>query len=273
MTNATELEEQKINATKRADLLCIDPRNIVVEDDFNVRTEYGDIEGLMHSLVSQGQIEPIKVTKIPKTETYKLTDGHRRMKAIMLAIEKGYEFPYVKATTGSANIEERVFEMVITGIGKKPLTMLEEAEAYKRIKDYGYDVKDIANRVGKSQVHVYNLLKLADVPQKVKNRIKNDDISGGTVLSILKDCKTSEDILQAVETAVANAENEAKEKGVTTKVKAKAAHAGKLSVLKTLEKALETAETLELQNTQLLKKLVNAVKKGVKPETIARYFE
>ena len=100
--------------------------------------------------------------------------------------------------------------MVITGIGKKPLNSVEEAEAYKRLKAYGYEVKEIAKRVGKSLPHIYNLLKIADLPQEVKKRIINDEISGNTVLQIFKDAKTADDLIAAVDNAV-NAANEVDE--------------------------------------------------------------
>ena len=269
------VEENKVLKTKTNDLLSIDPRNIVVDEEKNVRTDYGDIQGLMESLLANGQEEPIKVVKIPKTDTYRVTnDGYRRMRAINLALSLGHAFPYVKAIIGSGNEEDCLLSMVITGTGKKPLTMLEEAEAYKRLKAFGYDVKEIAQKVSKTQQHIYNLLKLSDLPKEVKNRIQAEEITGGAVLAILKNAKTADDLLKAVDDAVKNAVEEDKAKGGTgTKVKAKASNAGVVSAKKTLELALAKAEELELANAPLLKKLVVALQKGYKVETIARYFE
>ena len=119
--NTQQITENEILKTKKTDLLLIDPKNIVVEENFNVRSDYGDIDGLSKSIIEVGQLEPISVSKIRGTEQYVLTDGHRRMKAILKAIEDGFEIQYVKAIVATGNLEDRIFAMVITGIGKKPL--------------------------------------------------------------------------------------------------------------------------------------------------------
>lgn len=266
----TLLASEELNKTKRGDLLSIDPRNIEVDEKFNVRADYGDIESLMESILNSGQQEPLIVTKIAGTTKYLLTDGFRRMRAVNLALEKGLNVPYVKAIVGSHNQEDRIFSMVITGTGKKPLTMLEEGEAYKLLKDFGYDVKEIAGKVGKTQVHIYECLKLSDVPKQVKNKIIADKVSGRTVLALLKEAKTAEDIIAAVDKAVENAEQEHERTG--KKAKATTRHTGKLSTMKTLEKALEHVDAATHTNADLLKKVFNGLRKGVKPETIASYF-
>jgi ParB/RepB/Spo0J family partition protein len=272
----TEMEIQK---TTKNDLLSIDPRNIIIEDDFNVRADYGNIDELAKSIVEFGQLEPIMVTKKRGTDQYILTDGHRRMKAILKAIEKGHPIKYVKAFITSGNIEDRIFAMVITGIGKKPLNNLEEGEAYKRLKAYGYEVKDIANKVGKSLPHIYNMLKLADAPQQVKKYIINGDISGNTVVSLLKDVKTADDLIRVVEEAVLASEIEHEQdekagKKTTKKKKATARHTGVLTPMKKLEAALDIAVDKGYENIQLLHEIVTKLgNKESKPEQIAKLFK
>lgn len=283
--------EQVLNAeetlkTKKTDLLMIDPRNVVVEEGFNVRTDMGDIDALAQSIVEVGQLEPIMVMKQRGTEQYVLTDGHRRMAAINRAIEQGNNIPYVRAIVTTGNMEDRLFAMVITGIGKKALNSLEEGEAYKRLKVYGYEVKQIAAKVGKSLPHIYNMLKLADVPQQVKNYVANGSISGNTVVALLKDAKTAEDLLRVVEEAVLASEveqevaeavdgaPETKGKAKPTKKKAATArHAGILSPMKKLEEALDIA--LEKgYNVQLLHDLLTKLQnKNSKPADIAKLFK
>jgi ParB/RepB/Spo0J family partition protein len=193
-------------ATKRGDLMSVSPNNIVVEEEFNVRIDYGDLEGLMNSIIANGQIEPVLGYKIQGSEQYVLTDGHRRFKAIQMAIEKGHEIPYVKLIKTSSNAEDRLFQMVITGVDKKPLTPLEEAETYKRLVALGYEPKEIASRVGKSLPHVYNGLKLAEAPKKIKNAIQNGSISATTVTQIIREVGEGEDVVEIIETAITNAQ-------------------------------------------------------------------
>lgn len=277
--------EQVLNAeetlkTKKTDLLMIDPRNIIVEEGFNVRTDMGDIDGLSESIVEVGQLEPITVCKQRGTDKYILTDGHRRMAAINRAIEQGKNIPYVRAIVSTGNIEDRLFAMVITGIGKKALNSLEEGEAYKRLKAYGYEVKDIAAKVGKSLPHIYNMLKLADVPQQVKKYVTDGSISGNTVVTLLKDAKTADDLLRIVEEAVLASEVEQEVEVAdgkakpTAKKKATARHAGVLSPMKKLEEALDIAMDKGYGDVQLLHDLVTKLgNKNSKPADIAKLFK
>jgi ParB family transcriptional regulator, chromosome partitioning protein len=260
--------ETQIKDSKKTDLMLVDPRNIVIEDNFNVRQDYGDIEGLMHSIIENGQLEPISGAKVRGEDKYLLTDGHRRMKAIMLAIEKGHNIPFVKLIVTTGNIEDRIFAMVITGVDKKALNVLEEGEAYKRLVLYTYEPKEIAQKVGKSVAHIYNMLKLAEAPKEVKTAIENNEISGSTVVRIMREVNTPDDLITSIKTAV----NDAKKGGVTKKATAK-----NVSKLKTpFQKLLEAAAIAEDKNginSELLYRLtVEMGKKDSTPETIANLF-
>jgi ParB/RepB/Spo0J family partition protein len=221
----------------------------------------------MNSILANGQLEPIMVHKVAGEEKYVLTDGHRRFAAIMLAIEKGNTIPYVKAIKVSGNAEDRLFAMVITGTDKKPLTVLEEAEAYKRLVHLGYEVKNIAERTGKSFPHIYNALKLADVPKKLKNAIESGAISATTVSQLIREVKEGEDVVAIVETAIAAAKKQpdGKVKKVTKKeVVTVAKKEGKLKSEKApttpmgkLEAAYEKLKGQEATNFILLEDLLS----------------
>ena len=49
----------EIKETKKTDILLVDPRNIIVVDGFNVRTDMGDIEALAGSIVELGLQVPL----------------------------------------------------------------------------------------------------------------------------------------------------------------------------------------------------------------------
>lgn len=276
-----ETLEQEALKTKKNDLLLIDPINIVVEEGFNVREDYGDIKGLTESITRSGQIEPVVVSKIRGTDRYALTDGHRRLRAINLANKNGAEIQYVKAIVSDGDPIHRLLTMVITGADKKPLTNLEEGEAYKRLKEQGINPKEIAERVGKSYVHVYAMIKLADAPEQIKTYIKNGDISGSTVSKLMKDYNTVEELIQVVEEAVLNAQiedesqvKEGKKKEGAKPKKATARHAGVLSPMKKLEAALDIAIDKGYDNGGLIQELVTKLKlEKSTPQTIANLFK
>lgn len=206
MNKETAEQPASVLATKRLDMLRIDPLNIVIEEGFNVRTDMGDLNELADSIVNSGQLEPVTVHKVKGEEKYILTDGHRRYAAIMLAREKGTDIPYVIAqTTNRSSLEDRVFAMVITGVGKKPLTSVEEAEAYQRLIGYGYKANEIAKRVGKSISHITTALLLADVPKEVKNAINEGSIAPSTVINIARNTIDGEEVRAVVKESLAAA--------------------------------------------------------------------
>lgn len=121
----------------------------------------------------------------------------------------------LKAIIGSANPEDRLFAQVITGTGKLPLNPIETAEVFKRLTLHGYTVEQIVARVGKSVGHVYNMLRLAEVPIKVKNAITSGEIAATTVMQLVR--STDEDkLVEVIEQAI-SVSKASGEKRVTNK--------------------------------------------------------
>ncbi len=187
-------------ATKNKDLMLVDPRNIVVVD--NVRTDYGDIEELSKSIVEIGLQVSLLAKKVRGEDKWELVDGHRRFKAIQLAIKNGHSIPFVEVKPFTGNDEDRMFTMLVTGTGQKQLNEVEQAEAIKRLVAFHYKVEEIAPKIGKSVPHVYNLLSLANVGKQIKNYIADGLISGNTVVQIVKQTKNADEQLKIVTEAI-----------------------------------------------------------------------
>lgn len=205
-------EVKEVLKTKNSSaIMKVDPQNLIIRDDFNVRRDMGDLNALMQSILSSGLQVPLKAKKIAGTEKYEVVDGHRRMCAILMAIEQGYEILYVDVMTFSGNDEEQVMSMLVTGTGQKPLTEIEQAEAINRLTGFGHRVEDIAKKMGRSLPHVYYLVKLSNLPTKVKNLIAEGYISGLAVMEII-DGEPSEDLqIAMIEMAIEDAQKDAKE--------------------------------------------------------------
>lgn len=172
---------------KRTDLLWIEPANLVVEDGFNVRYDYGDIDELAQSIIENGVKVPLRGVKNRGTDQYIITDGHRRFKAVQRAIELGATdllVPFIPDERGISE-EKRVLGMVVYNDGKR-LTLLEEALVYDRLLSYGLTQAEIARKVGKSPTHISNCILLANAPTVVKNQIKEGNVSASFVIEELK---------------------------------------------------------------------------------------
>lgn len=185
-------------ASKRTDLLWVAPDNLTVQDGFNVRYDYGDIDELAQSIIENGVKVPVRGVKDRGTDSYILTDGHRRFRAVQRAIELGHTdilVPLIPDERGISE-EKRVLGMVIYNEGKS-LTLLEESMVYDRLLSYGMSQAEISRKVGKSPTHISNCIMLANAPTILKNRIKAGEVSASLVIEELKksDAKTVTDKL------------------------------------------------------------------------------
>jgi ParB family chromosome partitioning protein len=220
MNNVEVKEVIEVNKTKNNDILLVDPRNIVIVDGFNVRTDYGDIEALAGSILELGLQVPLIGKKVRGEDKFELVDGHRRFKAIQYLLANGHDVPYVKLTTFTGNEEERVLAMVTTGTGQKPLTEIEQAEAIKRLVNFHYKPEEIAKKIGKSVPHIYNMLTLANASRKVKELVISGDISGTTIVHIVRQTSDEREQYKMVEEAIENAKKEGKKTATAKNVNA-----------------------------------------------------
>lgn len=273
------METETLN-TKRTDLMLVDPRNCTVEENFNVRKDYGDIQGLAKSIVEMGVIEPIVGFKVRNEDRYVMTDGHRRLTAVLLAFQlhaqgmAGFEdiskIERIPMRTASADPKERLYIMAVTGESKKVLTDLEKSEMYSRLIEYGKAegkkrgevIDDIKQRLGVSQATVYNILKLNALPEVIKDAIANNEISGSTVVTIIREIKDEDEQIKAVSEAIVHAKALAEKDGGKSKATASNVKGLKAkSPMQKLKEVVEKLESKEISNsrTKLLNELVEAL--------------
>ena len=174
----------------RTDLYGVLLEEILIEEGFNCRYDYGDLQELADSIVENGVRNPIHCyQKKGDINRYTLIEGHRRIRAVELAISQGrlnpkeFRIPMVKAKYMSDL--DRALGLVTFNSGK-PLHMLEEAIPYKRAQDYGASVAEIAKKVGKSTTHITNCLSLLTSTKQTQSLIKDGTVSATLVVSLLK---------------------------------------------------------------------------------------
>lgn len=265
-----------IVTTKRDDLKKVDPRNIEIEPGFNKRVDYGDIESLARSVVECGVIEPIEGFKKRGEDKYILTDGHRRMAAVNLALKyhsegkQGFEdiskIELIRLIPSSSDRKDRLYIMAITGEGKKPLTDLEKSEMYEALLEIAMAegkkrteaIKEIVVRLGVSQATVYNILQLSKLPETIKTAIGKGAISGSTVTTIIRDVKDETEQVRMVTEAIENAKETAVASGKAAPKKATAKNVKGMKAktpiqkLKAVEEKLIASETKNTRATAFL---------------------
>jgi ParB/RepB/Spo0J family partition protein len=190
--------------TKRGDLLKIDPRNIEVEEHFNRRMDYGDMETLENQIRENGVLSPIKVRKKKDSDKFILVQGHRRHRACMKLIAEGIELrmPAFAEEKGTSEVD-RFVDMIVANDGK-PLTMIEVGQVVMHLIRLGLEEKEIAQRLGVTQAHVNSLKRLSNAPITVKEHIQAGKISATLVLQVVRENKDDVQAFKIIKESIEN---------------------------------------------------------------------
>lgn len=221
-TTAIKTESKKVQPELEKKNYVMVPVNLIVIDEkLNPREDYGNIEELMASIAENGIRNAVK--GFQQDGKIYLREGFRRMRAVKLAIEKGFQIDRVPMLLEERAMteEERTLEFLINNDGK-PFTMLEQSEVIRRLLNFGWKVTDIVKKTGKARGYIENLIHLTKVPLKVHNFIKEDKISAHAVIQIIAASKgNAEKVVQDVEAAMQNAKQAGKEKATPKHVENK----------------------------------------------------
>lgn len=159
------------------------PRKVFEDDKLRELTE---------SILNNGLLQPILVSTLDSGK-YKIIAGERRWRACLQA---GYkEIPVIiKDLTNKETLEIALVE----NIQRQELSSIEEAEGYERlINEFEYTQEKLAESIGKSRSHIANLLRLNNLPESIKDKIKTGQLSMGHARCLIGS-KDSEDIAQYV---------------------------------------------------------------------------
>ena len=164
----------------------VDFKLIHIRKDWNVRTEFGDIDALAKSIEENGLETPLK-GDMTTDGKFVLSNGHRRYKALQILQERTDAFERIEVVLNSTKTtdEQRLLQMWTANEGK-PLEAVEKAELCKRLIDKGYKPVQIATKFGISKMQVSNLLSIAGMPIEEKEAITRGTLKPTTALKLSK---------------------------------------------------------------------------------------
>ncbi|MCA1748640.1 MAG: ParB/RepB/Spo0J family partition protein [Sphingomonadales bacterium] len=134
---------------------------------------------LAKSIEARGVIQPIVLR--PHDGKYQIVAGERRWRAAQMA--QLHEIP---AIIRDFDEGETLEIALVENIQREDLNAVEEAEAYHRlIEDYGHSQAALARLVHKSRSHVANLLRLLDLPERVRAMVVEGRLDMGHARAII----------------------------------------------------------------------------------------
>jgi ParB family transcriptional regulator, chromosome partitioning protein len=136
------------------------------------------LDELAASISARGVLQPILVRSIGGR--YQIVAGERRWRAAQRA--HIHEVPVIIRDFN--DIE--TFEIsLLENIQRQDLNAIEEAEAYRRlIGEFGHTQEALGRLVHKSRSHIANLMRLLDLPERVRNMVASGHLSMGHARAI-----------------------------------------------------------------------------------------
>jgi len=185
------------NSQRGEEVVKIPLDKLVIREGFNVRTDYGDIEGLAQSILENGQTVAGRVD-ILENGTFLLVEGHRRVQALFHLKENGHQPVFKAIVNGKKTTEEQRIIQMFTTQDSKPLQPHEMAELFKRLVNLGYTPTEVASKVGKSYAYVSQMLSYSNESKEVKDAVEKGEIAVSTVVKLQKTIKSPTERKEAI---------------------------------------------------------------------------
>ncbi len=146
---------------------------------------------LADSIKRNGLIQPIIVTK--DEFGYTIIAGERRWRACKIAGLKN-----LPVIVRKLHDKEMLEYALVENIQRKDLNIVEEAEGYLMLMgQFGYTQEELSATIGKSRSHVANILRLNTLPNSIKQKLLNGDLTMGHARAIVGH-SNAEDIAELV---------------------------------------------------------------------------
>lgn len=188
-TSLKVIASQDDGRAKKKDMFSVNPQAVLEEDGFNLR-DYSDPDVIAHieefaDAYAAGRYVPPIMVRVADDEQIYVVEGHQRLRGAKLAIERGVDLKFLEAVQFRGNDTERVEVMLRSaeGLALKPL---EIALGYLRLVRKGYEPKDIADKMSKSDTHVEQLLLLANANADVHALVRSKAVAAHVAIEVVR---------------------------------------------------------------------------------------
>lgn len=167
--------------------------DLIEPSNYNARKTFDTdaLKELAQSISVHGLIQAITVRT--KGNRYEIICGERRFRACRML--KLAEIPcIVREAT-----DEQAYDLsIIENLQREDVPPMEAAEAYKRLIDTKrYDIASLAMQYGKSEKHIYQMLKLCDLAKGIAELVRAGKLTASAGIVISKyDKKIQEEVLR-----------------------------------------------------------------------------
>lgn len=146
----------------------------------NIRADLGDLTELAATIREHGVLQPLLVrsaTTDGHQAAHMVVDGHRRLAAAHLARLTDVPVRVLPPSSVDQHVDD-VVKMLVTGLTKRDLDPLEEADAYAvLINDHGLNQEQVAKLVGKNSGMISARLALTRLTETERQALRDKQIT------------------------------------------------------------------------------------------------
>ncbi|MFH0873401.1 MAG: ParB/RepB/Spo0J family partition protein [Candidatus Komeilibacteria bacterium] len=146
----------------------------IAANPWQPRTQFdkASLQELADSIKHYGIIQPLVITPAGPGR-YQLIAGERRLQAARLV-----GLTEVPVIIRQAEEQEKLELALVENIQRQNLNPLDEAVSYQRLMtEFNLTQEDVAARVGKSRSSVANFLRLLNLPEEIKQALRQEKIT------------------------------------------------------------------------------------------------
>jgi ParB family chromosome partitioning protein len=141
--------------------------------------ETESLHELAQSIKEHGVLQPVLVR--PLGQHYEIIAGERRWRAAKMA-----SLETIPAVIRELDNSEAAEISLVENLQRADLSAIEEAYAYKNLLEkYNYTQEQVAERVGKSRVHIANTVRLLNLDPEIIAMVDKGQISPGHARALL----------------------------------------------------------------------------------------
>lgn len=167
---AKHIKAEKAEAVGSTALTWLSPDVIEEEPGFNLR-DYERPETKAHiaklaaAWASGAQMPPLEV-KIKDGRCY-VRDGHCRLRGASIAIENGAPIKRISVIE-LKGADDVAHVRLLTSNDSLKLTPIQRANGYQRLRNYGWDDKEIAKELGVTETTIREAIRLLTLPDEIQ---------------------------------------------------------------------------------------------------------
>lgn len=178
-----------------SDIIQIKVNDLVPAPDNPRRKAEADKE-LIASVQEVGILQPLLVEATDTAGKWQILAGERRWKAAVKA-----KLAEVPCRVVRLNPQERQLFMLIENLHREDLSPVEEAQGYFQAIELGMTKADLAAKLGKTQKHITERLRLIVLPPNAQEAVTRGDLGLSEAVTLADAITSQPELVQDVEAA------------------------------------------------------------------------